>query len=134
MSSHQRAKLRAGTTFKYVLEDDRLAGNLDSVFLINVLSIDDDERLSEAREEYVEQPGREAFRKMLEIAVAGHQVPGQDGQPVTALVTKSEGMQLIRACIEGNNLTADERKKHESQHTSQAGNSASDAGASAATE
>jgi len=132
LSLHRQPKLRAGTALRYVLDEDREAGALDRVFLLNVLSVDASDQLSEAVDAYVQDASRQNYRRMLEIAVAGHQVPDCD-EPVTAIVTKAEGMELIRACRDANNLSTDERKKFESQHTSLVESSAGDVGASAAT-
>lgn len=119
-----------------MLNSDREAGNLDNVFLIRVLSVDDDESMQEARDEYVHATGhdRNAYRKMLDFATAGHEIKGSEGVEVAKLVTRAEGMELIKACIDGSSLSVDARKNYESQHTSLVESSASDAGTSAATE
>lgn len=132
MSLHQRHKLRAGTTIRYVLDYDREQDNLDHVFLLRVLSVDSADDLSAAIQNYVSESTADNYRAMLDIAVAGHEVPDCEGCKLTEIITKPEGMELIKACRDANSLNADERKNYESQHTSQVEKSASDAGADVA--
>ena len=118
------SKLKAGGTFPYILEADREDEN-PAVFHLKILSCLEHEELTSLRDDYFDKDAaghRQLLDAMLLQSVESWSVPGHDQpQPLKAFLTAAECFELVAGAIRGTMLTADERKKLQSQHTSAVG-------------